>query len=196
MHSLSNESAPDFDVVSAVERLSQTSQATTIEPFPDDNMDDPDPPNPSHFWDMGHLEDAELQKIKTEGAKLSLHIERCLQQQTIAQTHPRTPVLAVKYTSSISERDAERRQHQEEISLLAEKLIDKETECKSLKTQNRISGLQTDLADAKKRIERLRETVARQNEEIPSLKKNQWSYLDVFDPPSYEKKAAFSSSVS
>ena len=148
---------------------------------------------------LGHLEDAELQKIKTEGAELSLHIERCLQQQIMAQTHPRTPILAdrshVKYICSISECDAERRRHQEEISLLAEKLIDKEAECKSLKTQNRMSGLQTDLADAKKRIEKLRETVARQNEEISSLKKN-WSYLDVFDPPPYEEKAAFSSSAS
>ena len=160
-------------------------------------MDDLDLPNPSHSRDMECLEDAELQKIKMEGAKLSLQIERCLQQQIIAQNHARTPVLAdrshVKYASSISESDVERRQHQEEINLFAEKLRDKEAECKSLKTQNPTFGLQTDLASAKKRIERLRETVARQNEEIFSLKKN-WSCLDVFDPPSYEEKAAFSSS--
>ena len=145
-------------------------------------------------------QDAELQMIQMEGAKLSLHIERCLQQQTIAQTNARAPVLAarshVKDASLISERDVERRQHQEEINLLAEKLKDKEAECKSLKTQNPILVLQTDLADAKKRIERLRETIARQNEEIFLLKQN-WSYLDVLDPPSYEEKAAFSlSSVS
>jgi hypothetical protein len=100
-------------------------------------MNDLDLTNPSHSQNMEYLEDAELQKIKMEGAKLSLQIERCLQQQIIAQTHARTPVLAdrsrVKYTSSIFERDVERRQHPEEIHLLAEKLRDKEAECKSLK---------------------------------------------------------------
>lgn len=107
-------------------------------------MDDLDLPNPSHSRDMEYSEDAELQKIKMEGAKLSLQIERCLQQQIIAQTRARTPILAdrshVKYASSISERDVERRQHQEEINLLAEKLRDKEAECKSLKYRIPHSG--------------------------------------------------------
>jgi len=162
-------------------------------------MDDLDLPNPSHYRDMEYLEAAELQKIKIEGAKLSLQIELCLEQQNIDQTHARTPVLVdrshVKYASSTSEHDVERRQHQEELNLLAEKLGDKEAECKSLKIQNPTFGLQTDLADAncKKRIESLRETVARQNEEIFSLKRNS-PCLDALDPPSYEEKAAFSSS--
>jgi len=194
IHPLSNESAPDFDAISAFEQSPQTSQATTTEPFPYENIDDLGLPNPSYSRDMGHLEDAELQKIKMEGVKLSLQIERCLQQQIIAQTHALTPVLAdhshVKYSSLMSERDVERRQHQEEINLLAEKLRNKEAECKSLKTQN---PLQTDLADAKKRIERLRETVSRQNEEIFSLQKNQ-SYSNALDPPSYEERPVFSSS--
>jgi chromosome segregation ATPase len=125
---------------------------------------------------MEHLEDPVLHNIKAEGAKLSLQIERCLQQQIAAQTNARAPVLAgrshVEYPSVISERDVERRQRQEEIRLLTEKLRVKEAECKSLKTQNPISGLQTDLAEARKRAERLQETVDRQNEEIISLKRN------------------------
>ena len=175
-------------------------------------MDDLDLPNPSHSRDVEHLEGAELQKIKMEGAKLSLQIERYLQQQSIAQTNARTPVLAdhshVKY---VSECDAERRQHQEEINPLAEKLKDKETECnlkinllteklgdkeagcKTLTAHNPVSRLQMDLAVATDCVARLRETVARQNEVISSLKRNR-SYLAMFDPPSYEEKAAFSSS--
>jgi len=186
-----NESAPGFDVVSAFEQSSQTSQATTIESSPYENVDDL---GPFRSREMEHLEDAELQKIKAEGTKLSLQIERCLQQQITAQTNARSPNLTdrshVTYASLISERDVERRQHQEEINLLAEKLRDKEAECKALKTQNPVSR---DLAVAKDCVERLRETVARQNEVIFSLKRNR-SYLAAFDPPSYEEGAAFSSS--
>ena len=109
--SAGDESAPGFDVISAFEQSSRTSQATTIEHFPYENMDDLDLPNPSHSRDMEHVEDAEFQKIKMEGAKLSLHIERWLQQQITAQTNARSLILAdrshVKY---VSERDAERRQ--------------------------------------------------------------------------------------
>jgi hypothetical protein len=165
VHSPSNESAPGFDVVSAFEQSSQTSQATTIEPSAYENVDDL---GPFRSRDMEHLEDAELHSIKAEGAKLSLQIERCLQQQITAQTNRSH----VEYASLISERDVERRQRQEEIRFLTEKLRVKEVECKSLKTQNPISGLQTDLAEAKERAERLQETVDRQNEEIISLKRN------------------------
>ena len=212
-HSSSNESAPGFDVVSAFERSLQTSQATTIESSPYEDVDDL---GPFHSRDMEHLEDAELQKIKAEGAKLSLQIERCLQQQTTAQTNARSPNLIdrshITYASLISERDVERRQHQEEINHLTEKLRDKETECQNLKTQeinhlakklrdmevecNALKAqnpLSRDLAIAKDCVERLRKTVARQNELIFSLKKNR-SYLAVFDPPSYEEEAIFSSS--
>ena len=193
IHSPSNESAPGFDVVSAFEQSSQTSQATTIE-APHENFDDL---GPFRSRDMQHLEDAGLQAIKVEGAKLSFQIERCLQQQITAQTNARAPVLAdrsrVEHASLISERNTVERQRQEEIKVLTEKLRAKDAECKRLKTQNPIFGLQTDLAEAKKHAERLQETIARQNEEIASLKKNR-SYLDVFDPPSYEEKAALSSS--
>ena len=212
--SFSNESAPGSDVC-AFEQSSRTSQATTIEPSPYENVDDL---GPFCSRDTEHLEAAELQKIKAEGAKLSLQIERFLQQQITAQTNARSATPADHshgtYASLISERDVERRQHQEEINLLTEKLRDRETECKTLKTQEinllaeklrdkeaECRALKTqnpvsrDLAIAKDCVERLRETVARQNEVIFSLKRNR-SYLAVFDPPSYEEEAAFLSSVS
>jgi hypothetical protein len=128
-------------------------------------------------------------RSKRRARKLSLQIERFLQQQITAQTNPRSPILAdrshVTYASLISERDVERKQHQEEINLLTEKLGDKETECKSLKTQEinplaeklrdkeaECRALKTqnpvsrDLAVAKDCVEKLQETVARQNEVI------------------------------
>jgi len=195
IHSSSNESAPGFDVISSFERLSHTSQATSIEPFPHEHVDDFGPPTPFLSQDMEHLEDAELQEIKAEGAKLSSQIERYLQHQIIAQTNARASVLSdrphVKYASSISEYDVERRRHQEEIRLLTDKLKDKEAECKRLKTQNPISGLQADLAEAKKYAEALQETIHRQNKELISLDKK-LSYFNRFDPPSYDEKAAFS----
>ena len=166
IHSPSNESAPGFDVVSAFEQSSQTSQATNIEPFPYENVDDL---GPSRFRDMEHLEDAELQNIKVEGAKLSLQIEQCLQQQITAQSNVLADHSHVQYASLLSERDVERRQHREEIKLLTEKLKYTEAECKGLKTQHPV--LQTDLAEAEGRAERLQETVNRQNEEIVLLKR-------------------------
>jgi dynactin complex subunit len=168
------------------------------------------------IWSIQKTLSSRRSKWKARNSHSS--IERFLQQQITAQTNARSPILAdrshVTDASIISERDVERRQHQEEINLLteklrdkeaecknlkaqeinlfAEKLGDKEAECKALKTQNPVSR---DLAVAKDCVERLRETVARQNEVIFSLKRNR-SYLAVFDPPSYEEEAAFSSSVS
>jgi len=152
LHSPSNKSAPGFDVVAAFGQSLQTSQATGIEPFPHEHMDNLDLPAPFLSQDMEHLEDAELQEIKAEGTKLLSQMERCLQHQIIAQTNARASVLSdpspIAYASLISERDAERRRHQVEISFLTEKLRDKEAECESLKTQNPISGLPVEVQEA------------------------------------------------
>jgi len=149
------------------------------------------------------LSEAALLEIKAEGAKLTLHIERCLQQQTTTRSNARTIAPSTRSREQelfyTAQRDVERRRHQEDLDLLAKKLEEKESECESLKRmQNSMLGLQADLtanlASVEQRAEGLQETIDRQNKEISSLKRKGWMSWDSIDPPLYETNAEFSSS--
>ena len=132
VYSSSDENTPAFDVVSTSGESSQSSQPARIDPFPYEYAHELSPPTPAHSQYIEHSSGVELEEIKAEGARLTLQMERFLQQQGMTQIDARATILTDR-SRNVETAHCDIRQLHEDLKLLTKKLKDKEVECESLK---------------------------------------------------------------